>query len=73
MGLLLLAVLQPADRVAALRADQGDGQVALPVDRADGRVVREDALREGAGLAAEAAAGDDTDRAAECAPSRLRE
>ena len=67
MDLLLLA-----DRVAALRADRGDGRVALPVDRAGGRVVREDALREGAGHAVEAAVGDGTDRVVECAPSRLR-
>ena len=72
MGLPLLAVLRPSDRVAALRADRVDGQVALPVDQAAGQVVREDAPREEAGHVAEAAADDGTDRVVECAPSRLR-
>ena len=61
-----------ADGQAALPVDRADGQAALPVDRADGRVAQEDAPREGAGHAVAAAAGDGTDRVAECAPSRLR-
>ena len=68
MDLLALAALARADQVAALRVDQGDGQV----DREDGRAGREDAPREEAAHAAAAVAGDGMDHVVECAPSRLR-
>ena len=66
----MLAALLPADRVAALRV----GVLAdPPVDQAGGRVAQGDDRRAEVDHGAEVAAGDGTDRAGECAPSRLRE
>lgn len=70
----LLSVGRVGDRVVGLPVDRvGDRAVGHPVDRAGDRVDRADDRRDEAGRAAAVvAAGGATDRAGECAPSRLR-
>ena len=78
--------LLPADRVVGQAVDRVDVRAeallaagpeagraeALPAVLADGPVDRADARQDEAGRVVEGAADADTDRAGECAPSRLR-